>query len=127
MDPGVARVALRKAALARDRARGIEAFTALAEREPAAFHEPLVAMATRDLATAVALVGGEEADKLFAAMGHKIGADGLDILYEIVRVRAAPRAGRDGSSVAGAARDVDAARRAVRGEGGAAREGGGGR
>ncbi|APR86317.1 serine/threonine protein kinase [Minicystis rosea] len=92
MDPGVARAALRRAAAARDVYRGQEAFYALADREPAAFREPVVAAATRDLATATALAGGAEMDRLFDALAHKLGGDGLDILYEIVRVRGGSKA-----------------------------------
>ncbi len=92
MDPGVARAALRRAAAARDVYRGQEAFYALADREPAAFREPLVAAAARDLATVTALAGGGEMDRLFDALARKLGGDGLDILYEIVRVRGGSKA-----------------------------------
>jgi serine/threonine-protein kinase len=92
MDPQVARVQLRKAAAARDKVRAVEAFYALAASEPAAFHEPAIAIAARDLAATVALGGGDDTTRVFDKLAHDLGGDGLDILYEIVRVRGGSKA-----------------------------------
>jgi serine/threonine-protein kinase len=92
MDPVVARQTLRRAGAVRDKARGLPAFYALVERDPEALHDPALAIATRDLAAAVALAPGDETDRLFDTLAQKVGADGLDILYEIVRVRGGSKA-----------------------------------
>jgi serine/threonine-protein kinase len=92
MDAGVARTALRRAAAMRDRAGGLAAFEALVQRDPAAFHDPVVAAATRDLATLLALAGGGDTDRVFDALAHRLGSDGLDVLYEIVRLRGGSKA-----------------------------------
>ena len=86
-DPNVTRAVLRRATATRDLARAVDAFVALASYDAAAFKEPAVALAARDLASAVALTGGEGADRVFDALAHELGADGLDVLYEIVRLR----------------------------------------
>lgn len=86
-DGTVARATLRKAAGARDLPRATEAFDDLARYDAAAFHDPAVAMAARDLASAMAVSGGDAADRVFDILAHKLGADGLDVLYEIVRLR----------------------------------------
>ena len=91
-DGTVARATLRRAAAARDHAHALEAFLALAEREPAALAEPAVALAARDLAAAIAVAGGDGADRLFDLLGHHLGGAGLDVLYEIVRVRGGSKA-----------------------------------
>jgi eukaryotic-like serine/threonine-protein kinase len=86
-DPSVTRAVLRRATATRDLARAVEAFEALASYDAAAFKEPAIALAARDLASAVALTGGEGADRVFDGLAHKLGPDGLDVLYEIVRLR----------------------------------------
>lgn len=91
-DGTVARATLRRAAAARDHAHALDAFLALAEREPAALAEPAIALAARDLAAAIAVAGGDGADRLFDVLGHQLGGAGLDVLYEIVRVRGGSKA-----------------------------------
>jgi serine/threonine-protein kinase len=92
MDPTVARATLRKAVAARDRARAMDAFFALAAQDPGAFRDPGLFASARDLASAAALGDGEDADRYFATLGKKLGADGLDILYEVVRLRGGSKA-----------------------------------
>jgi serine/threonine-protein kinase len=64
----------------------------LAEHDPAAFRDPALKVVVRDFATAVTLADAGDADRVFDALGHRLGGDGLDILYEIVRVRGGSKA-----------------------------------
>jgi serine/threonine-protein kinase len=90
-DGTIPRAVLRRSG-GRDRVRGLEAFYTLAEHDPAAFHDPTLLVPTRELAAAVAVGGGADTDRLFDLLGHRLGADGLDVLYEIVRTRGGSRA-----------------------------------
>ena len=91
-DAAGARALLRRAASGHDWAHAADAFFALAEHDPGAFHDPALMAATRDTAAASAVVGGDMADRVFAALGQRLGSDGLDVLYEIVRTRGGSKA-----------------------------------
>jgi eukaryotic-like serine/threonine-protein kinase len=91
-DPLASRTMLRSAAAAHDWPHATEAFFALVDHAPAAFHDPVLLAPTRDAAAAAAVAGGEAADRVFAALGQRLGADGVDILYEIVRTRGGSKA-----------------------------------
>ena len=90
-DSTVTRAILRRSG-GRDRVRGLEAFYALAENDPQAFHDPTLLVPSRELAAVIAVGGGVDTDRLFELLGHRLGADGLDILYEIVRTRGGSKA-----------------------------------
>jgi serine/threonine-protein kinase len=92
MDAAVARATLRRAVAARDRGRAMDAFFALAAQDPSAFRDPALAAAARDLASAAALTDGEDADRYFTTLGKKLGPEGLDILYDVVRLRGGSKA-----------------------------------
>jgi serine/threonine-protein kinase len=91
-DAVAARTMLRRASGAHDWVRATEAFFALAEADPASFHDPSIVNAARDVAAAAGVAGGEQADRIFAVLGTKLGSDGLDVLYEIVRTRGGSKA-----------------------------------
>jgi eukaryotic-like serine/threonine-protein kinase len=91
-DGAASRATLRRAVPQRDFPHAAEAFFALADHEPAAFAEPLLLAPTRDLAAAVALSGSADADRVFAALAHRLGAAGPDVLYELVRTRGGSKA-----------------------------------
>jgi serine/threonine-protein kinase len=67
-------------------------FRALVERDPQAFRDPVIAVAARDLAVIMAGLPGPETDQIYDALETRLGEDGLDILYEIVRTRGGSRA-----------------------------------
>jgi serine/threonine-protein kinase len=92
MDAPTARAQLLRSAAARDWAHALVAFFALVDRNPAAFHEQPVLLAARDLTSAVSVVGGGDTDRIFDALGNRLGSDGLDVLYEIVRGRGGTKA-----------------------------------
>ena len=91
VDP-IARALFRNALAAHDFKHGIEPFFTLVEHDAAAFREPLLATAARDLAVTIASVPGDEADRVFDALAHRLGSDGVDVLYEIVRTRGGSKA-----------------------------------
>jgi eukaryotic-like serine/threonine-protein kinase len=86
VDP-VARGLFRKSVVAHDYQHASEPFFALVDHDPEAFRDVLIAAAAKDFAVAVASVPGEEGEKIFDALGHRVGGDGLDVLYEIARTR----------------------------------------
>ena len=81
------RALLRKSATKGDWTNGELALLTLADHAPEAFHEPPVAAAAREVATALAHSGNAGANRVFDALAHRLGSDGLDILYEIVSER----------------------------------------
>ncbi len=91
-DALAARLTFRKAATARDWAHATEAFFALADHDPSGFHDPAMLAPARDFAAHNALAGGEAADRVFDALAQKLGSDGPDVLYEILRTRGGSRA-----------------------------------
>jgi serine/threonine-protein kinase len=91
-DGAAMRLLLRRSTPARDWVRATDAFFALVDHDAAAFHEPAILVATRDLAANAALAGGDSADRIFDALAHRAGSDGLDVLYELVRTRGGSKA-----------------------------------
>jgi serine/threonine-protein kinase len=91
VDP-IARALFRNALAAHDFKHGIEPFFTLVEHDAAAFHEPALATAARDLAVTIASAPGDDADRVFDALAHRLGSDGVDVLYEIVRTRGGSKA-----------------------------------
>jgi serine/threonine-protein kinase len=91
VDP-IARALFRNALAAHDFKHGIEPFFTLVEHDAAAFREPALTTAARDLAVTIASVPGDEADRVFDALAHRLGSDGVDVLYEIVRTRGGSKA-----------------------------------
>lgn len=90
-DP-VARALFRNAVAAHDIKHGIEPFFTLVEHDPAAFHDPVLVTSARDLAVTIASAPGDDADKIFEALATRLGSDGIDVLYEIVRSRGGSKA-----------------------------------
>jgi serine/threonine-protein kinase len=91
-DAAAARLRLRTAAGMRDWAHAAEAFLALVDSDPSACQDPVLVGPIRDLASALALPGGEAADRVFDALAHRGGSAGLDILYELVSKRGGSKA-----------------------------------
>jgi serine/threonine-protein kinase len=87
-----ARTILRSAAAGHDWPHATDAFLALVDHDVAAFHDPLVVVAARDVAAAAGVTGGDVADRVFEALELRLGTGGLDILYEIVRTRGGSKA-----------------------------------
>ncbi len=69
----------------RDWNGGEAAFLALAERDPAAFRAPDLALAARDLAVALDREG--KGDRIFEALTARLGPAGLDVLYDLVATK----------------------------------------
>jgi serine/threonine protein kinase len=91
-DAAATRTLLRRTASDHDWVHATEAFFLLADHDPTAFHDPLFVAAGRDVAAASAVTGGAGADRVFEALSKRLGADGIDVLYEIVRTRGGSRA-----------------------------------
>jgi serine/threonine-protein kinase len=91
-DGVAARTMLRRAAGAHDWPHANEAFFALADHDPASFHDASLLGPARDVAAAAGVAGGPLADKVFEVLGQRTGSDGPDILYEIVRTRGGSKA-----------------------------------
>jgi serine/threonine-protein kinase len=90
-DP-IARALFRNALAAHDFKHGIEPFFTLVEHDGEAFRDPILATAARDLAVTIASAPGDDADRVFEALAHRTGSDGVDVLYEIVRTRGGSKA-----------------------------------
>jgi eukaryotic-like serine/threonine-protein kinase len=91
-DGAAARTMLRRGAAVHDWVHATEAFFALVDHDPAAFHEPAMLGPSRDVAAAAGIAGGEAADRVFEALANRLGGDGIDVLYEIVRTRGGSKA-----------------------------------
>src|SRR5262249_49497436 len=92
VDAAATRASLRRTAASRDWPRATEAFFALVDRAPASFHDPAMMGAARDLASAASTIEGESTDRIFNALGERLGSDGPDILFDIARTRGGSRA-----------------------------------
>jgi serine/threonine-protein kinase len=93
-DAAAWRERLRASLDSKDWRKGATAFLALVELDPAALRESSLREATVATVATAALGPGDTADKMFDAMEHRLGADGLDLLYEIVRTRGASKAAK---------------------------------
>jgi hypothetical protein len=91
-DATATRASLRRTAASHDWPRATDAFLALVDRDPASFHDPAIMSAARDLAAASIATGGETADRIFDALGERLGSDGPDILFDVARTRGGSRA-----------------------------------
>ncbi|MFO0757443.1 MAG: serine/threonine-protein kinase [Byssovorax sp.] len=67
-------------------------FRALVEHDRAAFRDPTIAAAARDLASVLATHPGPDTDFIYDALANRLGAEGVDVLYEITRLRGGSRA-----------------------------------
>ncbi len=97
LDAKAWRARLRATMDTRDWGRGAAAFLAIAELDPTMFREPAVREAALAAATGIALEGGDRADAVFAAMTDRLDQDGLDLLFDMVRLKG----GTKGSKRAG--------------------------
>jgi eukaryotic-like serine/threonine-protein kinase len=88
----VARALFRNAVAAQDFKHGLEPFFTLVEHDPEAFHDAALATAARDFAVTIASAPGDDADRVFDALARRLGSDGVDVLYEIVRTRGGSKA-----------------------------------
>jgi hypothetical protein len=86
-DAAALRQALVDAAKDRHYVEAVDALLVLAERDPTALRDRKVAVATRNVAIAIAKTGEEHADKVFDALANRLGSPGIDVLYEIVESR----------------------------------------
>jgi serine/threonine-protein kinase len=85
-----ARLLFLRAARARDRRGAARALLSLADKDAAAFRDPEVALAARDVAAS--LDPDTVADEVFDALSSRLGGPGVDILYGVVEVRGGSRA-----------------------------------
>lgn len=79
-----AREQLRAANESNDPKRAAAAIGDLATRDPSAFRDRAVQTEAAQLAELVATGDRREADAVFAILESKLGADGLDVLYDLV-------------------------------------------
>jgi hypothetical protein len=84
-DPSGARARLSRALRTHDVAAAEVTFLDLAEHDPAAFRDPEVAAAARDLT--VALERAAKGDRVFEALTDHLGPAGLDVLYDLVATK----------------------------------------
>ena len=85
------RAELWKAVAKHDPRRGAQAVIALADVEPAAFREPDVIAAAANLAATMDALDAGVANTMFDLFSQKLGAEGVDVLFELVRTRGAER------------------------------------
>jgi hypothetical protein len=64
-------------------AAGAGVLLELTERDPSAFRADDVQRAAAKVAEAAGTAGGDDADRIYFALSSKLGADGLDVLYEV--------------------------------------------
>jgi hypothetical protein len=83
----------------RDWSRAAKAFEALVTLDPAALREPEMVAGIVSVAVALESTGGAEADAVFDALADRAGADGLDILFEIVRTRGGTKGGKRAAEI----------------------------
>src|SRR5262249_35032211 len=76
-----------EAAKNQDWKRGGEAVLALVDREPERFRDPQVVRRVIAVAAGLDTTGAAAGDEVFRALGTRLGADGLDVLFEIARTR----------------------------------------
>jgi serine/threonine-protein kinase len=89
-DAAATKGALVKATQVRDWAGAETAFKALVENKPGALRDPTIELAMRDL-----VVGAERdghANDVLDALAHKLGAEGVDVVYDIVQSRGGSKA-----------------------------------
>lgn len=82
-----------------DWASGGKALLALAQIDDEALADGRRRGAAVAVASALAFAGGETADGVFAALKNAFGADGIEVLFEIVRTRGATRASARASEI----------------------------
>ncbi|HVY45470.1 MAG TPA: serine/threonine-protein kinase [Minicystis sp.] len=91
----VLRGQLHKAVSIKDWARGAQTFVALARVEPKFVEDRAI---RPDLVAVAAGIGFQEhseaADQVFDLLAHRLGAAGLDVLYDLARGRAGTKGGR---------------------------------
>jgi eukaryotic-like serine/threonine-protein kinase len=85
-----ARLLFLRAARAHDYRGAGRALVALADRDAAAFRDPEVALAARDVTGALEPDG--TADDVYDALSRRLGGAGLDVLYAVVEGRGGSRA-----------------------------------
>jgi hypothetical protein len=85
-----ARATLARGAVAHEWATAENAFVALAEKAPAALKDHQVELSVRDLAVGLEKEGAGE--KVFDRLAHRLGAEGIDVLYLIVESRGGSKA-----------------------------------
>ncbi|MEP7123274.1 MAG: serine/threonine-protein kinase [Byssovorax sp.] len=74
---------LHAAAETRDSANAVAVFIEIADKNPAAFADRAVQTEAADVAE-IAAAGGRAADPIFDRLAGQLGADGLDVLYDLV-------------------------------------------
>jgi serine/threonine-protein kinase len=79
-----AREQLRAASEAKDPAAAAAAVIDLAKRDPAAFRDRAVQTEAAELAELSATGDAKTADEVFDLLATKLGADGLDVLYDLI-------------------------------------------
>jgi serine/threonine-protein kinase len=95
------RADMRAAADSKEWDRGAEALVQLADRDPNAFEDRDIARAAVGIAAGITLGADKraDADKVFDALSTKLGAAGLDILYDIVSTRGGSNAASRASKI----------------------------
>ena len=78
------RGALHQAADAKEWHRGAAAVLALAELDPAAFGEPDIVVEAAGAAIGIELGDHAVAERVYETLSHKLGARGVDVLYEMI-------------------------------------------
>jgi serine/threonine-protein kinase len=100
-DTAASKARLLKAAKARKWSDGAAELLALADGDPAAFADPTIATATRDIAAEIEGNKGKLADPVFDALGSRLGSAGPDVLYAIAQSRGGTAAARRAAGLLG--------------------------
>ncbi len=94
---GALRALLVKSASAGDDGTAETALLTLVDADPKAFKERPVMVAAREVATRVGREGG--GDRVFDALAHRLGPDGLDVLYDIVEAKGGSAAAKRAAAI----------------------------
>jgi serine/threonine-protein kinase len=110
------RADVRAAADSKEWDRGAQALVELADRDPNAFEDRDLARAAVVIAAGITLGADKraDADKVFDALSTKLGATGLDILYDIVSTRGGSNAAKRATKILGNKQVLERASPALR-------------
>jgi eukaryotic-like serine/threonine-protein kinase len=100
-DTAAATARLRKAATNGKWRDGAKELLAMTAGDPAAFADPPVATAARDIAAGLEGKHPETADQVFDALANRLGSTGLDVLYAITQAKGGTAAARRAAALLG--------------------------
>jgi serine/threonine-protein kinase len=99
IDPAALKTQLAGAVESQQWGKAGRAVVALVDHDPEAFADKAVASHVVSTAVALETVGGKDADNVFNALGARLGARGLEILFEIVRTKGGTKGSKRAAAI----------------------------